>query len=89
MEKENKTLEFMSALKELEEAVAYHTANEDGWDSMGEARAKLVSCYNSNIVIQSDDSLLECYRIATMNDASDSQLDSILKMIAKEKGIRL
>ena len=88
-EKLNKTLEFMSALAELEEALVYQIENGDGWESLGLARAKLVSSYSSNIIIQSDDSFLECYRIAIQNKASDAQLDSILKMIAKEKGIRI
>jgi len=86
---EKKTLQFMSALKELEEAVAYQQDNGDGWESTGDARAKVVACYSSNIVVQSSDVFLECYRIAVMNEASSEQLDSILNMIAKEKNIRL
>jgi len=87
---ENKTKEFAEALGELEAMVAYHTSNDcNSWDELGAARAKVIAAYQSNIIVQTDDALIECYRLAVTNDASDQQLTCILNLIAKEKGIRV
>ena len=86
----SRTEKFMEALGTLEQK-CYHSCCSNDHENQEEsviARAKVVATFQDNIIVQSDDILLECYRIAVAEQASDDHLKHILSLIAKEKGIR-
>ena len=90
MESTERMKGFMEALGELESLAAYNQVNDnDSMEEAGASRAKVLAFYQSNTIVQSDDPLIECYRLAMQNKASDSHLSQILGLIAKDKGIRI